>query len=352
MPLELFAGPEIATLLGAARRTFGADAVAVATRARLGTDGARAFELLAADADEARALHRTATAVAAAPDIAPVPPLPTTGRRRPYVVVLVGPTGAGKTTTIAKLATHPRVFGSQGVGLLALDTYRIGAVEQLRTYAEIADIPCEVVYESKDLGPALARLARCRVVLVDTPGRGPRRTAEGDLLQHWIDRIHPDEVHLVLPAGLHPELARRHAERAVATSATHLLATKLDEALDDTIVFDIAAAAGLPMRWYTDGQDVPADLRPARGPLVLAKTIASARTPSPAIGAPDPAAPTLRDHRASREPPPPAPAPAPPAPASADPLATSLRHLESTLDGEVRVLAALRSALRRVDSLT
>jgi flagellar biosynthesis protein FlhF len=350
VPLELFAGPEIATLLGAARRAFGADAVAVATRTHLGTDGSRGFELLAADVEEARALHHTATAVAAAPDIAPVPPLPTTGRRRPYVVVLVGPTGAGKTTTIAKLATHPRVFGARGVGFLALDTYRIGAVEQLRTYAEIADIPCEVVYESKDLGPALARLARCRVVLVDTPGRGPRRTVEGDLLQHWVDRIHPDEVHLVLPAGLHPELARRHAERAVATSATHLLATKLDEALDDTSVFDIAAATGLPMRWYTDGQDVPADLRPARGPLVLAKTIASARTPSPAVDAPDPAAPAPSNQRASRETP--LPAWALPAPVSADPLATSLQRLEGTLNGEVRVLAALRSALQRVESLT
>jgi len=104
------------------------------------------------------------------------------------------------------------------------------------------------------------------------------------------------------------------------------------------------------MRWYTDGQDVPADLRPARGPLVLAKTIASARTPSPAVDAPDPAAPATSSHRASREIP--LPAWALPAPVSTDPLATSLQRLEGTLDGEVRVLAALRSALRRVDQLT
>jgi flagellar biosynthesis protein FlhF len=344
MPLERFAGPKIAALLSDARRLLGPDAVAVATRARLGDDGARAFELLAADETDARAFAERTRTLALAPAIAPLPTL-AARTRRPYVIALTGPTGAGKTTTIAKLATHPRVFGARGVGFLTLDTYRVGAVAQLRTYADIAAVPCEVAYESKDLGPALARLAKCRVVLVDTPGRGPRRTAEGDLLQHWLDRLHPDEVHLVLPAGLRPELARRLAARGLAASVTHLLATKLDEAADDTALFDVAAETRLPMRWYTDGQDVPLDLRPARAPLVTALALAAAGANAEPVALPDApehaprsAADTFDD--------------APPPPRRPDPLLASFEHLEHAFAGEVQVLDALRSALQRVESLT
>src|SRR5690606_33845112 len=80
-------------------------------------------------------------------------PFPTRGRpvlsrggKRPLVLALVGPTGAGKTTTIAKLASHPRAFGEQQVGLLTLDTYRVGAVEQLAIIADLAGLPLEVAY--------------------------------------------------------------------------------------------------------------------------------------------------------------------------------------------------------------
>lgn len=346
MPLERFAGTKMTALLGDARRVFGPDAIAVATRARLGEDGGRAFELLAADEDGARDFAERTRGLAQAPAIAPLPTLaarPT----RPYVIALVGPTGAGKTTTIAKLATHPRVFQARRVGFLTLDTYRVGAVAQLRVYADIASIPCEVAYESKDLGPAMARLAKCRVVLVDTPGRGPRRTVEGDLLQHWLDRLHPDEVHLVLPAGLRPALARQLAARGMAASVTHLLATKLDEAADDTALFDVAAETRLPMRWYTDGQDVPLDLRPARTPLVTALALASAcEGAAEPLALPAPPEPAARAVAAAAfdDAPPPAP--------RSDPLLASFENLEHAFAGEVRVLDALRSALRRVESLT
>jgi flagellar biosynthesis protein FlhF len=347
MALERFTGLKMAALLGDACRVLGPDAVAVATRARLADDGSRAYELLAGDEAEARAFTERTRALAQSPAIAPLPTL-AARPQRPYVIALAGPTGAGKTTTLAKLATHPRVFRSRGVGFLTLDTYRVGAVAQLRTYADIAGLPCEVAYESKDLAPAMARLARCRVVLVDTPGRGPHRSADGDLLQHWLDRLHPDEVHLVLPAGLRPELARQLAVRGVELSVTHLLATKLDEAADDTALFDVAAETHLPMRWYTDGQDVPLDLRPARAPLVTALALAATRAgPADSEAPPAPAArlPRRVDPDGFAD----APAPAPRRP---DPLLASFEGLEHAFAGEVQVLDALRSALKRVESLT
>src|SRR5690606_15288896 len=97
---------------------------------------------------------------------------------RPLIVALVGPTGSGKTTTAAKLALSPHAFGSRKVGLITLDPFRVGGVEQLRTYADIAGLPLEVIYNAREIPAALARLSRCEVIVVDTPGRGPRAVAE------------------------------------------------------------------------------------------------------------------------------------------------------------------------------
>jgi flagellar biosynthesis protein FlhF len=179
------------------------------------------------------------------------------------VIALVGPTGAGKTTTVAKLATHPRVFGGTQVGILCLDTYRIGAVEQARIYAEIARLPFAVAYDARDAEAALRRLSGCETVLVDTAGRGPR--LREDAVETWsaLRALLPSEVHLTLPAGIQPRLARRVLAQHRGAGVTHLLATKLDECPDDLGVFELALEHGLPMRWITDGQEVPGDLQPA-----------------------------------------------------------------------------------------
>ena len=343
MPLEIFSGGKIAALLEHAARALGPDAVALEVRTVPGPDGGTAFELLAGDPADAGRLDAAAREIASRPEIAPLPPRPgTPGRagRRPLVVALVGPTGAGKTTTLAKLAAHPKVFGRRGVGLLTLDTYRVGAVDQLRTYADITELPLEIVHESGDLGPALRRLRSRRVVLVDTPGRGPRRGADSDLLQHWLHRVSPDEVHLVLPAGTRADVARRQIAHYVSRGATHLLATKLDEVPGDGTLFDLAAEFRLPMRWVTDGQEVPFDLHAARNGLLAAMKLAAVRAPdrSP-LPFRLPAEPLVADVAPPAAPPPP------------DPLQTSLQLVAEAFGGEVRVIARLREALARAETL-
>jgi len=266
VPTETFCGPDFPTLLAQAQAMFGEDAVVLSSR-RVSADPAAGFELVAADPASPSAPRRTAPRPVREPARTPMTPgraVDLAVRGGPQLVIaLVGPTGAGKTTTIAKLANHPQVFGGHSVGLLCLDSYRVGAVEQSRIYAELSRIPLEVVYETRELKRALRRLGGCEVVLVDTAGRGPAARGDVAATRVALRELAAHEVHLTLPAGLQPRLARRLVADFREWGVTHLLPTKLDELPGDTSLFDLAASCGLPARWAADGQEVPADLRAA-----------------------------------------------------------------------------------------
>jgi flagellar biosynthesis protein FlhF len=259
MPLERFTGTDFSALLARARATLGEDAVIVSVRRGEGA-ASRQFELVASDPDTARSAKGVSTPPAAASTMRP---LARSRMGQPLFVVLVGPTGAGKTTTLAKLANHPQVFGGWPAGLLCLDTYRVGALEQLRMYAELSGLPLEVAYAPNEVPAAVDRLSGCEVVLVDTAGRGPRQSSEVASLLAPLRGLGPIEVHLVLPAGLRAEVARRFVVHHRPLGLTHLIVTKLDECPEDDAVFALADAYGLGIRWACDGQEVPHDLHSA-----------------------------------------------------------------------------------------
>lgn len=256
--LERFLGADLTNVAERARRSFGDDVMILHTR-MVRDGGVPMVEVMAASATS---LDRVRTRVEAKPF-----PAFTKPNGRPYCIALVGPTGAGKTTTAAKLAVKKGAFGSARVGLVTIDTYRVGGMEQLNTYAELADVPFEVVYDASEVDAALKRLSMCDVVIVDTPGRSP--AASPELTERWrslLDAFTPDEVHLVVPATLRADLAL-HAARAYRTTrehrgATHVLLTKLDEVPREAGVADLALSLELPTRWIADGQDVPTDLKP------------------------------------------------------------------------------------------
>ena len=175
-------------------------------------------------------------------------------------VALVGPTGVGKTTTIAKLAGNFRVREQRQVGLITVDTYRIAAVEQLRTYADIIDLPMEVVTTPREMRAAMSRFASLDLVLMDTAGRSPRDEIRIQELKTMLAEASPDEVHLVLSSVANPATLKQAAERFIDVGANRLLMTKLDEAAGiggiPTLGQDVWPARELPDPWSRTCQTI------------------------------------------------------------------------------------------------
>jgi flagellar biosynthesis protein FlhF len=180
------------------------------------------------------------------------------------VVALVGPTGVGKTTTIAKLAANYRLRENKSVGLITVDTYRIAAVEQLRTYAEIIDLPMEVVSTPREMREAIARMKSLDLVLMDTAGRSPRDEVRIQELKAMLAEANPAEVHLVLSAVGGAKSLANTAERFATVGTTAMIVTKLDEATGLGNLLSVVRGCGLPISYVTDGQNVPDDIQVAQ----------------------------------------------------------------------------------------
>ena len=178
-------------------------------------------------------------------------------------VALIGPTGVGKTTTIAKLAANFHLRDRRHVGLITVDTYRIAAVEQLRTYADIIDLPMEVVSTPREMRQAVDRFADLDLVLVDTAGRSPRDDVKIQELKTMLAEAQADEAHLVLSSVASATSLQRTAERFIDAGATSLLLTKLDEATGFGSLLPLLRHCQLPLSYLTNGQNVPDDIAAA-----------------------------------------------------------------------------------------
>ncbi|MBX3412477.1 MAG: flagellar biosynthesis protein FlhF [Pirellulales bacterium] len=179
------------------------------------------------------------------------------------VVALVGPTGVGKTTTVAKLAAQYRLREKRAVGLITVDTYRIAAVEQLRTYADIIDLPMHVVSTPREMRKSIEQMQHLELILMDTAGRSPRDEVKIQELKVFLQEARADEVHLVLSSVAGAASLARTAERFATAGTTSLLFTKLDEATGLGNLLPVIREAGLPLSYVTNGQNVPDDIEAA-----------------------------------------------------------------------------------------
>lgn len=185
------------------------------------------------------------------------------GNHTPHLMAFVGPTGVGKTTTIAKLAAASALLQRQRVALLTLDTYRIAAVEQLKVYGKIIGTPVSVVLDREELGQALREMQGFDVILIDTAGRSHRHVEQMWELKTLLSQPWPIETHLVLSATTREEEAVEICGQFSRIPCHSLLFTKLDESSSLGSLFNLAVRTAKPLSYLTTGQRVPEDIEVA-----------------------------------------------------------------------------------------
>ncbi|MCH7472328.1 hypothetical protein IIA79_05185 [bacterium] len=186
------------------------------------------------------------------------------------VVALVGATGVGKTTTIAKLAAQFALTHGKRVSIVSLDNYRIAAAEQLRTYAEIMGLGLDIVFNGDELETALAQRRYDDLVLIDTAGRSPLNTRQIEELRGIFSTHPPDEVHLVIAAPTKGDDLQLILKNFAPLSYNYLIISKLDETKSLGCIYNINKYCRLPIHYFTVGQSVPEDIRTAELPFVKA----------------------------------------------------------------------------------
>ena len=183
-------------------------------------------------------------------------------KRRPTIGLFLGPSGAGKTSAVVKLAAYYRSEQRKSVALIAFDTFRNTTVEQLRRYAKLVGVPFACALSARQVSEGLRRHTRCDLVLIDMPGIGP-----DDLtLAQDLACLLPEETvttHVVLPAFIGIQEARRITVRFGGLPRPRLLFTKLDETESLGMIFEVAHQVGIPLSYWSIGRRVPGDLEVA-----------------------------------------------------------------------------------------
>ena len=184
------------------------------------------------------------------------------GIDKPRIVALIGPTGVGKTTTIGKLAAGFSIVDKRKVALITADTYRVAAVEQLKTFGEIIGVPVEVVMTPSGLNEALRLHADKELIFIDTAGRSPQHDLHMSELRAFLNEAQPDFTMLVMSATTQSADQHKIYQR-FEDLTTHLIFTKLDETGNAGSILNLLGQTTLPTAYLTNGQNVPDDIEAA-----------------------------------------------------------------------------------------
>lgn len=186
-------------------------------------------------------------------------------KNKPKIVFFVGPTGVGKTTTIAKIASKFCVEDKKKIALLTADTYRIAAAEQLRTYANILEVPFRIIYSPDEVVHSIEEFKEYDYILVDTAGHSHQNQEQKDAIKAFIDAAGEkteEEVFLVLSATTKYRDLLKIADAYKNISDYKLIFTKLDETTALGNLYNLRLYTGAPLSYITCGQNVPNDISP------------------------------------------------------------------------------------------
>lgn len=180
--------------------------------------------------------------------------------KKSKVVALVGPTGVGKTTSIAKLAAISKILHNLDVGIISIDTYRLGAIDQLRIFSEISNIDLLVAYEPEEMPELLAKLKTKDLIFIDTVGRNPKNKEELRKIRKFLEEIKVDETFLVLSATSSAKNMMDAAEKFGMFNYTSFLFSKIDEAITYGNLMNVSSHFNKPIIFLTNGQVIPDDI--------------------------------------------------------------------------------------------
>jgi flagellar biosynthesis protein FlhF len=192
------------------------------------------------------------------------------------VIALVGPTGAGKTTTLAKLAANSKFEFNKRVALISADTYRMSAIEHLNAFAGIAQLPIIAVYSPSELKTALDAYKDKDLIFIDTAGRNSKDAKHIAELKQFMVAARPDEIHLVLSANMKNMDLLDTIRRFRELPFNRIVFAKLDETGSPGGLLTVAAEADCPLSYVTTGQTIPDDIELAN-PERLSRTIIQSR---------------------------------------------------------------------------
>ncbi len=192
----------------------------------------------------------------------------------PRIIALVGPTGVGKTTTTAKLAAMYALNRGHKVALITMDIFRVGAVEQLKTYSRIMGVPLEVASTPKELEKAVEKHAECDLILIDTAGRSHKDKDKLDEMKNYLENKIPMEVYLCLSATTKDRELEEILSRFKIFQVSKVVFTKIDESESFGNMVNLLMKSNLQLAYFSTGQRVPEDIEIAT-PARLAEMIYS-----------------------------------------------------------------------------
>jgi flagellar biosynthesis protein FlhF len=176
------------------------------------------------------------------------------------ILAFIGPTGVGKTTTIAKLAAMSAVIERKKVSLITVDTYRIAAVEQLKTVGEIMNVPVKVIFTPENLHQTISDMNDQEMIYIDTAGRSHKNETQVEELKKYLENSQADDIFLVLSSTSKYQDLLDILETYQDINITSLIFTKLDETSNFGSIYNIACMEKYPISYFTIGQNIPDDI--------------------------------------------------------------------------------------------